>query len=232
MSVGYALFAVDHRSEAPMSEKMSRRLFVTASTLAGTALILPQTSAGASSPSEEKESWFNEPRQWRREGSVLICTANPKTDFWRKTYYPYITDNGHFLSRKVKGDFTSTIKVSGKYHDQYDQAGLMVRYDESNWMKCGVEFFEGRPNMSVVFTRDYSDWSTAPLPAGVGPLWVRINRKGSAFNVFYALDGKTFTLARSGYLTPAEVVELGPMLAAPEGKGFEARFEDFVIEPA
>lgn len=213
-----------------MSEKMSRRLFVTSTTLAGTALILPKTSSAAEL-TDEKESWFNEPKQWRREGNVLICTANPKTDFWRKTYYPYITDNGHFLARKVKGDFVATIKVSGQYHDQYDQAGLMVRYDESNWMKCGVEFFEGKQNMSVVFTRDYSDWSTAPLASG-NPLWVRIARKGSAFNIFYALDGKTFTLARSGYLTPAEIVELGPMLAAPEGKGFEARFEDFAIEPA
>jgi len=214
-----------------MSEKMSRRLFVTSTTLAGTALILPPSSSAVGVPTDEKESWFNEPRQWRREGSVLICIADPKTDFWRKTYYPYITDNGHFLARKIKGDFVATIKVSGKYHDQYDQAGLMVRHDESNWMKCGIEFFEGKQNMSVVFTRDYSDWSTAPLASG-NPLWLRIARKGSAFNIFYAVDGKTFTLSRSGYLTPAEIVELGPMLAAPEGKGFEARFEDFVIEPA
>ncbi len=214
-----------------MSEKMSRRVFVTATTLAGTGLVLPQTSRAETFLTDEKESWFNEPKQWRREGSALICTANPKTDFWRKTYYPYITDNGHFLARRVKGDFVATVKVRGQYHDQYDQAGLMVRYDESNWMKCGVELFEGKQNMSVVFTRDYSDWSTAPLPSG-NPLWVRIIRKGSAFNVFYALDGKTFTLARSGYLTPAEIVELGPMLAAPEGKGFEVRFEEFVIEPA
>jgi hypothetical protein len=213
-----------------MSEKMSRRLFVTATTLAGTAFILPKSPSAARLLTDDKEYWFNEPRRWHREGSVLICAANPKTDFWRKTYYPYIVDNGHFLARKIKGDFVATIKVSGQYHDQYDQAGLMVRYDESNWMKCGIEFFEGRQNMSVVFTRDYSDWSTAPLASG-NPLWVRIARKGSAFNVFYALDGKTFTLSRSGYLTPSEVVELGPMLAAPQGNGFEVRFEGFVVEP-
>lgn len=214
-----------------MSEKMSRRSFVAATALAGTALVLPETFTAEDSAGDEKESWFNEPKQWRREGSVLICTADPKTDFWRKTYYPYIADNGHFLRRMVKGDFVAAVKVSGQYHDQYDQAGLMVRYDESNWMKCGIEFFQGKHNMSAVFTRDYSDWSTAPLASG-NPLWVRIVRKSSAFNIFYALDGKSFTLARSGYLTPAEIVELGPMLAAPDGKGFEARFEEFVVQPA
>ena len=214
-----------------MSEQISRRSFVTAASLAGAALILPTTSLSADEPAD-KETWLNEPKHWRREGNALICTADPKTDFWRKTYYSYITDNGHFLRRRVKGDFVATIKVTGQYHDLYDQAGLMVRYDESNWMKCGVEFVDGKQNMSVVFTRDYSDWSTAQLPTSDKPLWLKISRKGSAFDIFYALDGKTYVQARSGYLTPAEVVEIGPMLAAPEGKGFEARFEEFVIKPA
>ena len=26
----------------------------------------------------------------------------------------------------------------------YDQAGLMVRLDEKNWLKCGSEFFDGK----------------------------------------------------------------------------------------
>jgi regulation of enolase protein 1 (concanavalin A-like superfamily) len=214
-----------------MSVPMSRRSFVTAVSLVSAALITPCTSLSAGE-SDDKETWLNEPKHWRREGNVLICTADPKTDFWRKTYYSYITDNGHFLRRKVKGDFVATIKVTGQYHDLYDQAGLMVRYDESNWMKCGVEFVDGKQNMSVVFTRDYSDWSTAQLPISGKPLCLKISRKGSAFDIFYALDGKSYVQARSGYLTPAEVVEIGPMLAAPEGKGFEARFEDFVITPA
>jgi uncharacterized protein len=214
-----------------MLETISRRSFVTATAVAAAGILIPETLL-ASDPPAEKETWLNEPHKWRREGNALLCTADPKTDFWRKTYYGYITDNGHFLRRKVHGDFVATIKVTGQYHDQYDQAGLMVRYDESNWMKCGVEFVDGKQNMSVVFTRDYSDWSTARLPEQSGPLWVRISRKGSAFDIFYSLDGKTFTQARSGYLTPAEVIELGPMLAAPEGKGFEARFEDLLIQPA
>jgi len=214
-----------------MSEMLSRRSFISAASVAGAALIMKPNLALADTASEQ-DTWLNEPRKWRREAGVLICTADPKTDFWRKTYYSYITDNGHFLRRKVKGDFVATIKVTGQYRDQFDQAGLMVRYDESNWMKCGVEFVDGKQNMSVVFTRDYSDWSTAPLPVSDKPLWLKISRKGSAFDIFYSLDAKTFIQSRSGYLTPAETVELGPMLAAPEGKGFEARFEDFQVQPA
>jgi regulation of enolase protein 1 (concanavalin A-like superfamily) len=49
------------------------------------------------------------------------------------------------------------VKVTGQFHDLYDQAGLMVRIDAENWMKCGVEFVDGKQNMSIVYTRDFSN---------------------------------------------------------------------------
>jgi uncharacterized protein len=185
-------------------------------------------NAPASTSGSEK--WMNEPHQWRREGNSLICTADPKTDFWRKTYYGYITDNGHFFYRSVAGDFTTSVKVTGKYHDLYDQAGLMVRLDKENWMKCGVEFVDGKQNMSVVITRDFSDWSTFRLPEGTGPLWVRVVRKKEALDIFYSLDAKNFAEIRTGYLVPSDSVDVGPAFAAPEGKGFEVRFDDWTVE--
>ena len=33
----------------------------------------------------------------------------------------------------------------------------MVRLDEANWLKCGIEFVEGVQQVSAVVTRDYSD---------------------------------------------------------------------------
>jgi uncharacterized protein len=45
--------------------------------------------------------WFNQPRHWQmREGS-LVCTADPKTDFWQKTFYGYSYDTGHFYHRLI-----------------------------------------------------------------------------------------------------------------------------------
>jgi uncharacterized protein len=130
----------------------------------------------------------------------------------------------------VAGEFTTTVKVSGKYHDLYDQAGLMVRKDEANWMKCGVELVEGKQYLSVVFTRDFSDWSTARLPEGTGPVWMRVARKGDSLDVFYLLDGKEFIQCRMGYFAPSESMMVGPMCAAPEGKEFEVRFEGWTIQ--
>jgi len=215
---------------------MPRREFLATAAAGGIGLAcrleaLMAQAKGAPGLASAQEHWMNEPRQWKKEGGSLVCAADAKTDFWRKTFYGYITDNGHFYYRRVTGDFTTTVKVSGKYHDLYDQAGLMVRLDEKNWMKCGVEFVDGKQNMSVVITRDFSDWSTFRLPEGVGPLWVRVVRKSEALDIFYSLDGKDFVETRMGYLVPAESVEVGPAFAAPEGKGFEVRFDDWAVEP-
>lgn len=86
-----------------------------------------------------KMKWFNEPASARQSGDQLVVTTKPKTDYWRKTFYDYVTDNGHFLFLSVAGDFTLQSRVVGKYAALYDQAGLMVRIDNSNWLKCGLD---------------------------------------------------------------------------------------------
>lgn len=48
------------------------------------------------------------------DGLSLFCIADPKTDFWRKTFYGYSTDNGHFYYRRMRGDFTTQVKVTGQ----------------------------------------------------------------------------------------------------------------------
>ena len=57
----------------------------------------------------------------------------------------------------MKGNFVFQARVNGEYAALYDQAGLMVRQDAENWMKCGTEYFDGSRHASVVFTRDFSD---------------------------------------------------------------------------
>ena len=53
-----------------------------------------------------KMKWFNEPASAKQSGEQLFVTTKPKTDFWRKTLYDYVTDNGHFFFLPVTGDFT------------------------------------------------------------------------------------------------------------------------------
>jgi hypothetical protein len=101
--------------------------------------------------------WFNEPASSKQAGDQLLVTTKAKTDFWRKTFYEYVTDNGHMVFLPVAGDFTFECRVTGKYAALYDQAGLMVRIDSSNWLKCGLELVDSIGHASVVVTREYSD---------------------------------------------------------------------------
>jgi regulation of enolase protein 1 (concanavalin A-like superfamily) len=176
--------------------------------------------------------WYNEPPSWQAEAGLITAVAGPKTDFWRKTHYGFIRDNGHFYYQNVSGDFTAELKVAGQYASLYDQAGLMVRLDEANWLKCGIEYVDGLQYVSAVVTRDYSDWSVAPLPQNPPAIWLRLKRAGSALEIFYSLDGQQYTLLRVTYLPEAASIQVGPMCAAPDGNGFTVRFEGFHVTPA
>ena len=174
--------------------------------------------------------WFNEPARWAKSGDKLVLLSRAKTDFWRKTFYGYITDNGHFFHLPASGDFVFQAKVNGQYAARYDQAGLMVRLDAENWMKCGTEFFDGKRHASVVFTRDFSDWSTMPDLSNTAPIWWRAVRKKDSIETLCSVDGKNFTSVRQGYFVPQVKVEIGIMCAAPEGSGFEAVFDCLKLE--
>ncbi len=172
-----------------------------------------------------KMKWFNEPASAKQSGDSLVVTTKPKTDYWRKTFYEYVTDNGHFFLLLVTGDFTLESRVAGKYAALYDQAGLMVRVDSSNWLKCGLELVDGIGHASVVVTREFSDWSTVRGITTKEPLWWRIVRKGSSLEALYSLDGKNFISTRLGYLPLQASVDAGLMCCSPEGTGFDAAFD-------
>jgi uncharacterized protein len=178
-----------------------------------------------------KMQWFNEPPAWEVRGGWIEITTAPKSDFWRKTHYGFIRDNGHFYFQEVHGDFIAEARISGRYQELYDQAGLMLRVDEENWIKTGIEYFEQRQQASAVVTRDFSDWSVAPLDGSPSSIWLRIVRKAEAVEIFYSLDGQNYILLRVAYLIPA-VTQVGLMCASPEGPGFSVIFEDFRVQPA
>lgn len=174
--------------------------------------------------------WINEPATWQQTDTQIVVTSDPKTDFWRKTHYGFIRDNGHIYAQQVDGDFTATVKVVGQYATLYDQAGLMVRHDETIWMKCGIEYVEGVQYASAVVTRDYSDWSVSPLDGAPAAFWLRVKREGGSVEVEYSLDGSAYTLLRVTYLTDAPVW-VGVMQASPQGDGFTTTFSDFSVVP-
>ncbi len=173
--------------------------------------------------------WYNEPPSWKLLENTLEVTTGPKSDFWRKTHYGFIRDNGHFYFQPVQGDFVAEVKITGSYQTLYDQAGLMLRLDETTWLKCGIEFVEGVQQASAVVTNDFSDWSVLPLPQNPASCWLRVTRQAEAVEVHYSLDGTLYNLLRLAYLKPAPTIQVGPMCASPDGEGFSVVFEGFTV---
>jgi len=209
------------------------------SSAGGLALAGSASSLLAEFPSSAPESdlisrmkWMNEPEWSKVSGGRIAVRSKSKTDFWRKTFYGYVTDNGHFFHLPVNGDFTLEARIGGTYHDLYDQAGLMVRLDAENWMKCGTELVDGVRHASVVFTREFSDWSTMNDLSGDSAVWWRAVRKRDSLETLCSLNGQKYISVRQGYFVPGRPAEVGIMCASPEGKGFEATFEGLKLSQA
>jgi regulation of enolase protein 1 (concanavalin A-like superfamily) len=175
-------------------------------------------------------NWLNEPRNWKQENEFLVLSADTHTDFWRKTHYGFIRDNGHFYFEKVSGNFEVETEFRGQYQSLYDQAGVMVRLDETTWLKTGVEFVNGIHYVSAVVTRDFSDWSVLPFHDYPGSLRLRLKREGGAVTVEYHGGDGSWIMFRTAYLSTADELEVGPMAAAPDGPGFEAVFSEYRLK--
>lgn len=174
-------------------------------------------------------SWYNEPPQWSDRDGVIGVRTGLKTDFWRRTFYGYVTDNGHFYSREVRGDFTAEVVVSAAHSALFDQAGLMVRADERSWLKTGLEVTSGAVQLSTVLTRDDSDLSVVPVPDFRGELALRLTRFGSALCVHRGAGDGSWHLVRLGYLDLPETVRVGVMCCSPERAGLDVTFRGFRV---
>jgi regulation of enolase protein 1 (concanavalin A-like superfamily) len=95
------------------------------------------------------------------------------TDFWRETHYGFTHDNGHLFGHDTGGDFTMQVRVRANYDALYDQAGIMIRLDERNWLKAGIEKSDGHCQLSSVLTVDRSDWATGAYGGDPADFWMR-----------------------------------------------------------
>ena len=111
----------------------------------------------------EKMQWFNEPEQWEIKNNVLSMSVTPQSDYWRISHYGFTVDDAPFYYATYGGEFEAKVKVVGEYKERFDQAGLMLRIDHENYIKAGIEFVDGKFNLSTVVTHKTSD-----IPVKVG----------------------------------------------------------------
>jgi uncharacterized protein len=107
----------------------------------------------------------------------------------------------------------------------------MIRIDEKNWIKSGIEFVNGKQNVSAVVTREFSDWSVISRDDSREYLWMRMQRQNDAVRIEYSLDGRKWTMLRLAYFPPHVPVKIGMVAAAPGKQSFDVTFDHFHVGP-
>ena len=185
---------------------------------------------GAQAQNLDKMQWFNEPESYTINGGTLEMDVPAQTDFWRIAHYGFTVDDGPFLYGTYGGEFEAKIKVSGDYKERFDQAGLMIRIDHENYVKCGIEYVDGKYNVSTVVTHHTSDWSVIQLDKPIPYLWLKAVRRLDAIEIFYSFDDVNYTMMRTLWMQDNCPLQVGPVAACPDGQGFKARFSDFTVK--
>lgn len=178
----------------------------------------------------EKMHWFNEPANWEIKNNSLTMQVTPKSDLWRISHYGFTVDDAPFYYGNYGGEFEVKVKLTGDYNARFDQTGLMIRTDHKNYIKTGVEFVDGKFNVSTVVTHTKSDWSVLTLEKVPPFIWIKAIRRLDAVEIFYSLDDETYILTRNAPLEDNAPVMVGLTAASPDGDGFKATFENFSVK--
>ncbi len=177
----------------------------------------------------DRMQWFNEPENWSISNNTLMMDVTPQSDYWRISHYGFTVDDAPFLYTMRGGEFEVKVRISGEYKVRFDQAGLMLRIDKENYIKTGIEFVDGKYNLSTVVTHKTSDWSVIELDEPVEYIWIKAVRRLDAVEIFYSFDDKDYIMMRNCWLQDNTPVMVGMMAASPDGSGFKVKFDNFRI---
>ena len=197
--------------------------------LIGATLILLSAS-NMNAQTLEKMNWFNEPAQWSVSGNRLTMAVTPKSDYRRISHYGFTVDDAPFYYGEYGGEFEAKVKISGDYKVRFDQAGMMIRIDHENYIKAGIEYVDGKYNLSTVVTHHTSDWSVIALDKPVDFIWIKAVRRLDAVEIFYSFDDKEYIMMRNAWMEANRPVKVGMMGACPDGDGFSVTFSDFTVK--
>ncbi len=177
--------------------------------------------------------WTEEPVSAHYDDGVLTVEAREGSDAWRTTSYGFVHDDAHALVVPLDDGTAMEVDFVLDYGEQFDQAGIMLRVNEANWIKAGVEVSDGVPQLGAVVTRGVSDWSVAPVPEWAGQVvTVRASRDGDAVTIRARSEGEDFRLVRLAPLDPHAPVQAGPFCCAPTRAGLTVRFLDVTVGEA
>jgi len=169
--------------------------------------------------------WLNPPLNSETIATGFNVVAKENSDFWQKTSYGFIHTDGHALLNEFPQDSAIEISWMLDYDKQFDQAGLIVYYDDENWIKAGVEFADGSPQLGAVVTQGKSDWSVSPVSEWMNKeVFLRFSRTDDALTIRAKADGE-WRLVRLAPLEPTLNWKVGLFCASPTRGGLKVLFK-------
>ena len=162
----------------------------------------------------------------------LLVTAFTGSDAWRETAHGYVTDSAHTLLVPMPTESSVEVTLVADLTQQFDQAGLMLRASETEWIKAGVEYADGVFQLGAVVTHGTSDWSSNPVDWAGRLVTLSASRSGNAVVIRARVDEEEWRTIRVAWVDPALTYEAGPYLAAPTRAGLTVRFTRWATGPA
>ncbi|MDN5972399.1 DUF1349 domain-containing protein [Bifidobacterium crudilactis] len=172
-----------------------------------------------------KGHWTHDPALVDISDSRMRVTAREASDAWRITSYGFIHDSEHALIAPFQMESAMEVTFRADMSQQFDQAGLFIRADESHWVKAGLEQSDGVLQLGAVVTDDTSDWSVSPTPEwNHRIITIRASWSNDAITLRAKADGEDFRLVRVLPFGKSAHVEAGPYICAPSRAAFSIDF--------
>lgn len=178
-------------------------------------------------------TWTHSPTAVVERGSDLLVTAAEGSDAWRITSYGFVHDSEHALLAPFPVDSAVEVEFTAAFTGQFDQAGVFVRVSAEHWVKAGVEFSDGMPQLGAVVTAPRSDWSLAPVPHWAGTrVLVRVSRSDDALTIRARSGHGDLQLVRVVPLDAGLEASAGPFVCAPTRAGLTVTLHAWrTVEP-
>ncbi|MCJ1435118.1 hypothetical protein MMC27_004488 [Xylographa pallens] len=130
----------------------------------------------------------------------FTLTCLPDTDLWRKPpAHDVFTAPFLYRSMPLSSFRHARVSISAEWKTLFDQGGLCImlphKDGKSKWIKTGIEFYNGAPNVSTVACDRWADWSLSPLPEGdtkgvtMGMEREVLDEKATSVLVVYVMEG-------------------------------------------
>lgn len=176
--------------------------------------------------------WTNPPDGWQPlVGGGLRVRVPARVDYFQDPSGRTSADTAPYLWLPAQGDFTAKAHIRHAFQNVYDAGAIMVRQDAMHWVKLCFEATDiGTHAVVSVVTNGKSDDANG-VNIEVSDIWLQIARQGDLFALHYALDGKTWLMARYLHLPLTNPVQVGLVAQCPVGNGAVIDWLSFHLSP-